>query len=75
MWGVPQPGSLDGVNLYLGWVSDKLPDRQSPLRKGTVTARRCPRCGHHEIGITDTNGSYAPLKPGTKIQMLDVGEN
>jgi len=66
-------GSFDGVDLFLGWVSDKLPELQSLLEKGTVTARKCRRCGHHEIGITDTNGNYAPLKPGTKIQMIDGG--
>ena len=27
-------GSLDGMDLYLGWVSDRLPDRQPPLEKG-----------------------------------------
>lgn len=52
--------SFDGVNLYLGWISDKLPDRQSPLKKGTVTARKCPHCGHHEIGITDEIGLLLP---------------
>ena len=68
-------GRLDKVDLYLGWVSEKLPELHSPLKKGTVTARKCPCCGHHEIGITDTKGNYSPLKPGTQIQIVDGGGN
>jgi hypothetical protein len=30
---------------------------------------------HHEIGISDANGNYAPLKSGTNIQMIDGDGN
>jgi hypothetical protein len=36
---------------------------------GRVTARRCPCCGHHEIGLETENGNYFPLKPGTRIRL------
>lgn len=29
--------------------------------KGTVTSRKCKRCGHHEIGIMDDQGKFRPL--------------
>ena len=38
---------------------------------GKVTARTCPLCGHHEIGITNDDGEFYPLKTGTRIQILD----
>jgi hypothetical protein len=43
---------------------------------GTVTARKCECCGHHEIGIVDESGDYRSLRPGTKItinKMKDGG--
>ena len=69
---IDHAGSFDGVDLYLGWVCDKIPDRQSSTKRGVVAARKCPRCGHHEIGITDANGNYAPLEPGTRIEKIDI---
>jgi hypothetical protein len=35
--------------------------------EGTVTARTCACCGHHEIGLMTQNGEYIRLKPGMKI--------
>jgi len=37
---------------------------------GTVTSRKCPTCGHHEIGITTQEGVFYPLRPGTRVQVL-----
>jgi len=42
-------------------------------RIGVVTSRRCPSCGHHEIGITTQDGSFYPLKPGTLVQAMEAG--
>jgi hypothetical protein len=72
---IAHAGSLGDVDLYLGWVGDRLPDRQQSSKKGTIEARKCPCCRHHEIGITDTNGNYMPLKPGTRIQIIDGNGN
>ena len=36
---------------------------------GTVTARECDCCGHHEIGITTADGRYIPLKPGMAVEI------
>jgi hypothetical protein len=39
--------------------------------KGIITSRKCPLCGHHEVGYTTEDGVFQPLKPGTMIQILD----
>ena len=40
-------------------------------KKGIVTARTCPRCGHHEIGFISIDGVFHTLEPGTFIQVLE----
>ena len=42
--------------------------------KGIITARTCPRCGHHEIGITTRDGEYYPLKAGTLVHVMEAGD-
>jgi hypothetical protein len=37
--------------------------------RGTVTAKKCEYCGHHEIGITTDAGEYVPLKAGMKAEI------
>ncbi len=44
--------------------------RETPLT-GIVTARKCPSCGHHEMGFTTEDGAFHPLSPGTPIQILE----
>jgi hypothetical protein len=39
--------------------------------KGTITSRKCPLCGHHEMGYATEDGVFYPLKPGAQIQILD----
>ena len=39
--------------------------------KGIITARTCPRCGHHEIGLTTRDGKFYPLKAGTLVQVME----
>jgi hypothetical protein len=38
---------------------------------GVVESRKCPLCGHHEIGFVTEDGEFHILRPGTQIQ---VGE-
>ncbi|MBL7213890.1 MAG: hypothetical protein ISS61_16075 [Desulfobacteraceae bacterium] len=38
---------------------------------GVITSRRCPTCGHHEVGVTSKNNVFHPLKPGTLVQALE----
>lgn len=40
--------------------------------KAIITWRKCPLCGHHEVGYTTEDGVFQPLKPGTMIQILDA---
>jgi hypothetical protein len=41
---------------------------------GTVTSRRCPVCGHHEMGYITEGGQFHPLKPGAAILVLERAE-
>ncbi|MBW1680979.1 MAG: hypothetical protein JRJ35_04210 [Deltaproteobacteria bacterium] len=36
---------------------------------GTVTARICPACGHHELGVVDEAGRFRPLRPGDRVRI------
>ena len=42
--------------------------------EGTVTARQCGCCGHHEIGIITAEGEYVPLKPGMRVVIADADD-
>lgn len=42
--------------------------------QGVVTSRRCPLCGHHEIGIMTGDGEFRALVPGMLIQVMERGE-
>ncbi|MBW2616904.1 MAG: hypothetical protein JRD02_12120, partial [Deltaproteobacteria bacterium] len=44
--------------------------KEMPLT-GIVTAKKCPSCGHHEVGVTTQDGAFHPLSPGTRIQVLE----
>jgi len=44
--------------------------RGMPLT-GIVTTRKCPSCGHHEVGFTTKEDAFHPLNPGTRIQILE----
>lgn len=35
--------------------------------RGSIVAKKCECCGHHEIGIEKEDGTYIQLKPGMKI--------
>ena len=38
--------------------------------KGVITSRKCPHCGHHEIGFKAEEGQFHPLKPGMFIEVI-----
>lgn len=42
--------------------------------KGVITRRRCPLCGHQEVGYTTADGRFHVLEPGTMIQVLPGAE-
>jgi transcriptional regulator with XRE-family HTH domain len=48
-------------------VTEKYNTKQ-PL-SGKVAARKCPRCGHHEVGITTDTEDFIALKPGMEIKL------
>jgi hypothetical protein len=39
---------------------------------GEVSTRKCPACGHHEVGVITAKGMFYPLKPGSRIQVLEL---
>jgi len=41
---------------------------------GIISTRKCPECGHHEVGITTADGNFYPLKPGTYVQVFSFDE-
>ncbi|MBW2137778.1 MAG: hypothetical protein JRH06_09495 [Deltaproteobacteria bacterium] len=42
--------------------------------QGVVTSRKCPLCGHHEIGITTGDGEFRALVPGMLVRILETQE-
>ena len=34
---------------------------------GVITSRKCPTCGHHEVGYETSNGEFSPLTPGDRV--------
>ena len=34
---------------------------------GIITSRKCPTCGHHEVGYETADGAFVPLRPGDRI--------
>jgi hypothetical protein len=67
-------GKLDGIDLYLGWLTDLgeygAEGAVGGTVFGTVVARSCDSCGHHEIGVETEDGKFVPLKPGSKVNVL-----
>ena len=51
-----------------------MPNHKETPFSGTVTARNCPTCGHHEIGMVSENGVFHPLKTGTQVLIMDEME-
>jgi hypothetical protein len=66
-------GIIGGINLFLCWVKgdEKYLSMEPASRiiRGTVAARKCECCGHHEIGITAVAGDFIPLKTGMKVEV------
>jgi hypothetical protein len=51
-----------------------LKDERNGLAPGIVASRKCPYCGHSEIGYTTADGEFHPLKPGTLITVTEMPE-
>lgn len=41
---------------------------------GVIASRKCPFCGHTEIGYTTPDGSFHPLRPGTLVTLPEPQE-
>ncbi len=65
---------IDGINLFLGWVKGEVKEQKAGPSAGTVTARKCECCGHHEIGVVDESGEYRSLRPGIKITINKMND-
>ena len=50
--------------------SREINNSQNKAIIGTVTARKCECCDHHEIGVITHTGEYFPLKPGMKVEII-----
>lgn len=48
-----------------GFSEQSGPERALDVR-GRVAARKCPLCGHHEIGLETSAGEFVALKPGMR---------
>jgi len=48
-----------------------LDNPESKVFTGIVATRKCPGCGHHEVGIITKIGEFLPLRPGTRVQVLE----
>ena len=66
---VVKASGLGDVELYLGWVIDTENYGEPDSIEGTVAARKCPHCGHHEIGIETEEGEFVPVRPGTRVKV------
>jgi hypothetical protein len=44
-------------------------------RSGKISSRKCPTCGHHEIGYVTADGTFYPLKPGDTIKIFQGEAN
>ena len=66
-------GKHANVDLFIGWVTDSgdYGEEKAPKMKieGTVVAKVCECCGHHEVGVETENGKYLSLRPGDKIKV------
>jgi len=60
---------IDHAAKLLGPILSSLkPGGQFP-QAGTISARKCPACGHHEVGMTAKDGSFTPLRPGMGVEI------
>jgi len=45
--------------------------KERNILKGIISSRKCPLCGHHEVGLMTDGGDFYPLKPGVLVQTLE----
>jgi hypothetical protein len=54
-------------------IKDNMPDTEKyTMTMGIVTSRKCPSCGHHEVGYETVDGRFVPLRHGDRIAVLPV---
>jgi len=44
--------------------------KEDTLMIGIITSRKCPTCGHHEVGYETPDGAFVPLRPGDRIAVF-----
>jgi hypothetical protein len=44
--------------------------KNDKLMIGVITSRKCPTCGHHEVGYETPDGAFVPLRPGDRIAVF-----
>ena len=75
------PDILGKVERIVSYIDGRMTNRGDSVRlnsntrkgeriRGTVTARKCQHCGHHEIGLITESGRYLPLNPGMKVEVV-----
>jgi hypothetical protein len=75
------PDILGKVERIVSYIDGRMTNRDDSVRlnsniikgeriRGTVTARKCKNCGHHEIGLITESGRYLPLNPGMKVEVV-----
>lgn len=37
---------------------------------GVIRSRKCPTCGHHEVGYETSDGEFFPLMPGDRVEVF-----
>ena len=53
-----------GLDMKISKARPRLPV------KGVVKPKKCPHCGHHEVGIITEAGRFLALKSGMRIAIL-----
>lgn len=48
--------------------------KEKASSRGVIASRKCPLCGHHELGYTTDDGIFHPLRPGTMIEVVDSAQ-
>jgi hypothetical protein len=63
-------------NNWTGFTNGRVDVKEEHLGPiiGMVASRKCPLCGHSEIGYTTPDGEFRALKPGALVQVSEMPE-